>query len=125
MKKTYKWEICKSKSILQSIIQLIHETFPKHVLNYENDASLPPFFMYLAFHSVHAPIQVPLKYLEMYNHLNETKSEKRRKMMAMVTALDDNVGKIVQHLKKRDLFDNTIFLFTSDVSSFYNYLYRI
>ena len=38
--------------------------------------------------------------------------------MAMVTALDDNVGKIVQHLKKRDLFDNTIFLFTSDVSFF-------
>ena len=74
--------------------------------------------MYLAFHSVHAPIQVPLKYLEMYNHLNETKSETRRKMMAMVTALDDNVGKIVQHLKKRDLFDNTIFLFTSDVSFF-------
>ena len=74
--------------------------------------------MYLAFHSVHAPIQVPFKYLEMYNHLNETKSETRRKMMAMVTALDDNVGKIVQHLKKRDLFDNTIFLFTSDVSFF-------
>ena len=72
--------------------------------------------MYLAFHSVHAPIQVPFKYLEMYNHLNDTKSKTRRKMMAMVTALDDNVGKIVQHLKKRDLFDNTIFLFTSDVS---------
>ena len=102
------------------MIQLIHETFLKHVLNYENDVSLPPFFMYLAFHSVHAPIQV--LYLEMYNHLNKTKSEKRRKMMAMVTALDDNVGKIVQHLKKRDLFDNTIFLFTSDVSSFYNHL---
>jgi len=105
-----------AKGIYQADLMAKHsiEIIDNHVLNYENDASLPPFFMYLAFHSVHAPIQVPLKYLEMYNHLSKTKSEKRRKMMAMVTALDDNVGKIVQHLKKRDLFDNTIFLFTSD-----------
>ena len=58
----------------------------------------------------------------MYSYLKNKLSTDRRKMMAMVTALDDNVGKIVQHLKKRDLFDNTIFLFTSDVSSFYNHL---
>ena len=87
-------------------------------MNYQNEATLPPFFLYLAFQSVHKPIQVPFKYLKMYSHLKNKLSTVRRKMMAMVTALDDNVGKIVKHLKNKGLFDNTIFLFSSDVSSF-------
>ena len=37
--------------------------------------------------------------------------------MAMITALDDAVGEIVQNLKSKGLFDNTFFLFTSDVSN--------
>ena len=36
--------------------------------------------------------------------------------MAMITALDDAVGEIVQNLKSKGLFDDTFFLFTSDVS---------
>ena len=38
-------------------------------------------------------------------------------MMAMITALDDAVGEIVQNLKSKGLFDDTFFLFTSDVST--------
>ena len=38
--------------------------------------------------------------------------------MAMVTALDDAVGKIVKKLHERGLFENTLFVFTSDVSYF-------
>ena len=71
--------------------------------------------MYLAFQSVHKPIQVPKKYIRMYKHLNK-KDKERIEMMAMVTALDEAVGKIVKKLKMEGLFKNTFFFFTSDVS---------
>ena len=88
-----------------------NKIYSKHVKSSTND----PFFMYLAFQSVHKPIQVPKKYIRMYKHLNK-KDEKRVEMMAMVTALDEAIGKIVKKLKKEGLFKNTFFLFTSDVS---------
>ena len=73
-------------------------------------------------------MQVPERYMELYTHLQHKENEARRKMMAMITALDDAVGEIVQNLKSKGLFDDTFFLFTSDVSNhtdhtlfFYNY----
>ena len=86
--------------------------FSKHHENTPNK----PFFMYLAFHAVHSPIQVPKKYYKMYNQYKHKESRKRRKMLAMVTALDDAVGKIIKKLKKNGLFENTLIFFSSDVS---------
>ena len=34
----------------------------------------------------------------------------------MITALDDAVGLVVDELKQKGLYDNTIIVFTSDVS---------
>ena len=62
-------------------------------------------------------MQVPKRYMKLYTHLEHKENKARRKMMAMITALDDAVGEIVQNLKSKGLFDNTFFLFTSDVSN--------
>ena len=62
-------------------------------------------------------MQVPKKYMKLYTHLKHKKNKERRQMMAMITALDDAVGEIVQNLKSKGLFDDTFFLFTSDVST--------
>lgn len=101
-----------AKGIYQADLMSIHarQIINRHVRN----KSSAPFFMYLAFHSVHRPIQVPKKYIEMYKHLHHKEKKKRIKMMAMVTAMDKAVGKIVKSLKNEDLFDNTLFFFTSD-----------
>lgn len=43
---------------------------------------------------------------------------KRLRYLALVTALDDLVGKTVRSLKMAKLYDNTIIVFTSDVSCY-------
>ncbi|XP_046545775.1 arylsulfatase B-like [Haliotis rubra] len=70
-----------------------------------------PLFMYLPYQSVHAPIEVPKKYEDMYpNVINEG----RRKYSGMVSALDEAVGNVTKALKDRGLFKNTLILFTAD-----------
>ncbi|XP_067658130.1 arylsulfatase B-like [Haliotis asinina] len=70
-----------------------------------------PLFMYLPYQNVHAPIEVPEKYFNMYpNVINEG----RRTYSGMVSALDEAVGNVTEALKERGLFDNTLILFTAD-----------
>ncbi|XP_067658487.1 arylsulfatase B-like [Haliotis asinina] len=70
-----------------------------------------PLFMYLPYQNVHAPIQVPKRYEDMYPNVN---NNGRRTYCGMVSALDEAVGNVTQALRDRGLFDNTLILFTSD-----------
>ena len=69
------------------------------------------FFLYAPFNAPHAPIQAPKSY---YNQFLHVKDHKQRVYYAMVKALDDAVGKIMQQLEKEGLLDNTIVFFSSD-----------
>ncbi|XP_077985170.1 arylsulfatase B-like [Glandiceps talaboti] len=70
-----------------------------------------PMFLYLAFLSVHAPIMPEEKYTKMYENVTNIN---RRKKMAMVTAMDDAIGIVVDALKRKGLWENTILVFSSD-----------
>jgi len=70
-----------------------------------------PFFLYFASLAPHAPYQAPQEYLGRYSSI---KDEKRRAYAAMITALDDQVGRIVGELDKKHLRDNTLIVFSSD-----------
>ena len=71
-----------------------------------------PFFMYLAFTSVHTPMQA-LK--SDYDKLSHTSLSHCSKVYAaMLMALDRGVGTVLDSLKEHDLSDNTIVIFTSD-----------
>ncbi|MDD7985565.1 sulfatase-like hydrolase/transferase [Lentisphaera marina] len=73
-----------------------------------------PFFMYVAYNSVHSPWQVPDEYLE---RIPESVPEYRRLFLAMVLAMDDGVGRIKNKLKDLGLDENTIIVFTTDNGS--------
>ncbi|XP_046554732.1 arylsulfatase B-like [Haliotis rubra] len=73
-----------------------------------------PLFMYLPYQNVHGPLQVPKKYEDMYPNVI---SECRRIYSGMVSALDEAVGNVTKALNDRGLFENTLILFTTDVSS--------
>jgi arylsulfatase A-like enzyme len=77
----------------------------------ENHDAKTPLFLYLAFTSPHAPYQAPKEYLDQYRSLPDPT---RRTYAAMITAMDDQVGRVVRALEKRKLRDNTIILFQSD-----------
>lgn len=72
-----------------------------------------PFFLYLAFNAVHSPWVVPKRYIERLKHL-KVHHEDRRVFAAMALAMDDGIGRVVETLKKRGVYDNTLIFFMSD-----------
>ncbi|MCG8580235.1 MAG: sulfatase-like hydrolase/transferase [Bacteroidales bacterium] len=70
-----------------------------------------PFFIYLAYNAPHAPLQATEKYLGRFNHIED---KKRRTYAAMVSAVDDGVGLVLNKLEELDIDDNTIVFFLSD-----------
>jgi len=70
-----------------------------------------PFFMYLAYNAPHVPMQATEKYL---NRFKNIKNKKRRTYAAMVSAVDDGVGKLLNKLEELKLTENTIIFFLSD-----------
>ncbi len=70
-----------------------------------------PFFLYFASLAPHAPYQAPQSQQDRYK---DVPNEARRTYMAMISALDDEVGRIVAALGEKGLRDKTIILFASD-----------
>lgn len=73
-----------------------------------------PFFMYWAPNAVHTPMEASENDMKLFeNH-------PRQKLAAMTFALDRAVGKMVNELKKQQIFDNTIIIFLSDNGGAHN-----
>ncbi len=70
-----------------------------------------PFFLYLAYNAPHTPLQASEKYLSRFSHIE---NEKRKKYAAMVSSVDDGVGKLLDKLKELNIHENTIVFFLSD-----------
>lgn len=77
----------------------------------ENYDGKKPMFMYLAFTAPHSPFQAPQKYLDRNAHIAEPT---RRTYAAMITALDDQVGRVVAALKAKGMLENTLIVYQSD-----------
>lgn len=88
-----------------------------------------PFFCYLSFNAPHTPLQVPQKYLDMYNgihpeegfddgrpwvEMSDRNKEDAKKVYAMVSNIDDNVGRLLNTLKTENIDRETIVIFLTD-----------
>ncbi|MCW2120323.1 sulfatase [Flavobacterium sp. 7A] len=69
-----------------------------------------PFFVYLAFNAVHAPLEADKKDLVNFPEL----TGKRKSLAAMTLSLDRACGRVFETLKKLGLDKNTIVIFTND-----------
>ena len=69
-----------------------------------------PFFAYVAYNAPHYPMHAPQRYLDRFPDLPWD----RRIMAAMISAVDDGVGKIVKTLDSLGLTEDTIIYFQSD-----------
>jgi arylsulfatase A-like enzyme len=70
-----------------------------------------PLFLYLAFTAPHAPYQAPQEYLDRYEHVADPS---RRAYAAMITAMDDEIGRVLAALERRKMRQNTLIVFQSD-----------
>ncbi|MEY2879151.1 MAG: hypothetical protein RLZZ15_1531, partial [Verrucomicrobiota bacterium] len=69
-----------------------------------------PFFLYLAFNAVHAPLQAPADEIAKFN----TGNKDRDTLLAMGKRMDDAIGNVVAKLKREALWENTLLFFISD-----------
>lgn len=76
----------------------------------DHDASTP-LYLYLAFNAPHTPYQAPQEYIDRYASIGDPT---RRTYAAMVTCLDDEIGRVVDALEKKGMRENTLIVFHSD-----------
>lgn len=74
-----------------------------------------PFFLYLSHHSVHTPIEAKEEDVKHFDaKLKPDMNHQHGIYAAMMKNFDDNVGRVLDHLKERGLDKNTIVIFASD-----------
>lgn len=80
-----------------------------------DDSRDRPFFLYFAYHTPHTPIQGRSDLVDRYRGKVRAQAvHKNPEYAAMVTSLDQSVGRILQRLKQRGIADRTVVIFTSD-----------
>jgi arylsulfatase A-like enzyme len=70
-----------------------------------------PFFLYLAFNAVHTPMQATEARLKEFEAIADPK---RRKYAAMMAAMDEAIGSVLEKLAHHGLEENTLVFFISD-----------
>jgi arylsulfatase len=106
------------------------DIFADQAIGFIEKNSKNPFFCYLAFNAPHTPLQVPEKYYNIYKdidpsrgfeklmqpqlQMSEKDKEDARKVYAMVSNIDENVGKVLKKLEDLHLAENTVVIFMTD-----------
>ena len=73
-----------------------------------------PFFANLSFYSVHTPIQGKKSWIKNYASKNGVNGQDNPEYGAMVSSVDENIGKILKTLDDLKIAENTLVIFTSD-----------
>lgn len=69
-----------------------------------------PFFAYIATNAPHGPLHAPKEYLDRYSDQEPAIAT----FFAMITNIDDNVGRLRELLDELKITDDTILIFTTD-----------
>jgi len=106
------------------------------LIDYIDENKNHPFAMMLSLSDPHGPDSVRSPYDTMYNHIKfemprtssvnakdtpnwgtprpQPKIQRMSQYYGMIKLIDDNIGRLLTHLKTSDILDNTIIVFTSD-----------
>ncbi len=69
-----------------------------------------PFFVVLAFNTVHTPMEAKKEYLKHFPNLKG----KRKELAAMALSMDEGIGSVMNKLKELNLDTNTLIIYTND-----------
>jgi uncharacterized sulfatase len=70
-----------------------------------------PLFLYVAYRAPHVPLDAPPKYLKRFPG---KMAERRRQALAMLSAVDDGVGLVMNTLEKHNLSEKTLVFYIGD-----------
>ncbi|MDT0551855.1 sulfatase-like hydrolase/transferase [Urechidicola vernalis] len=114
----YKTKIKENHSVVETDDYLTDELSDAAVSYINKQARNDQHFMlYLAYNAPHTPLQATEKYLARFPNI---KDKKRKTYAAMVSAVDDGVGRVLNALKEQGLDEETIIVFLSDNGGAHN-----
>lgn len=87
------------------------DAFAREAVSFVDRHKRVPFLLYLAFNAVHTPMHASDDRLRRFASITD---EPRRKYAAMLTALDEGVGKVLDSLRLAGLERDTLIVFISD-----------
>jgi arylsulfatase A-like enzyme len=106
------------------------DIFATQAISFIEKNSHGPFFCYLAFNAPHTPLQVPDKYYNLYKDIDPSQGfaklmqpqlpmtvkdkEDARRVYAMVSNIDENVGRVLKKLDDLRIAENTVVIFMTD-----------
>lgn len=107
---SYKTWIMRNHEPIQTKKYLTDE-FSDEAVRFVEKHKKNPFFLYLAYNAPHSPLQATKEYLDRFPNILDNK---RKTYAAMVSAVDDGVGKLLDKLESLQLDKNTLVYFLSD-----------
>lgn len=107
---SYKTWIMRNHEPIQTKKYLTDE-FSDEAVQFVERHQKKPFFLYLAYNAPHSPLQATQEYLDRFPNILD---ENRKTYSAMVSAVDDGVGRLLDKLEILNLDKNTIVYFLSD-----------
>lgn len=91
--------------------EYLTDAFAREAVGFIDRRKGAPFLLYLPFNAVHNPLQAAGKYLARFASVED---EKRRTYSAMMSAMDDAIGRVLGRLREHRLEENTLIFFVSD-----------
>lgn len=80
-------------------------------IRFIEDSGQRPYFLYVAYNAPHGPLQAPEQKIAEFSSIQ---NKKRRTYAAMVSAMDDQIGRLLRTLDDRGQRDDTLVVFLSD-----------
>ena len=91
--------------------EYLTDAFTREALRFIDGNAEQPFFLYLAYNAVHTPITPCPRWEARLGHI---KNPVRRAVASMMAAMDEDIGKLREHLRERGMAENTLVIFLSD-----------
>jgi arylsulfatase B len=91
--------------------EYLTEAFTREALAFIDRHRDQPFFLYLAYNAVHSPMQALPRYMDRFPTIAD---KKRGVFAAMLAAVDDGVGALLNKLRHVGIEEQTLIFFLSD-----------
>jgi arylsulfatase A len=109
----YQWVLDRNGSPELYDGRYLTDVFTDEAMGFIRRHAHMPFFLYLAYNAPHAPFQAPEPLVEHYRQMGDLTEDVCR-IYAMIEQMDAGIGQILDTLRRLELEEDTIVLFTSD-----------
>ncbi|WP_316816106.1 sulfatase [Pedobacter nyackensis] len=111
-KPSHELELYNNNEIIpESKVTYLTDMLTDRATDFIRENSNKPFFMYLSYNAVHTPMNAKKDLMDRFASIIDPG---RRAYAAMMTSLDDGLGRVMETLKQQKLDENTLIIFVND-----------